>query len=76
MCGLWWGNSKGAVWEAGEGDVKEGRGSMRARGPLRLTWPRDFKTPSCHAFYMTRGVQTRSYSPQKRSEKSETSEWL
>ena len=56
--------------------MKVGRGSMRARGPLRLTWPRDFETTSCHAFYMTGGVQTRGYSPQKRSEKSEKSEWL
>jgi len=56
--------------------MKVGRGSMRARGPLRLTWPRDFKTTSFHAFYMTRGVQTRSYSPHKQAEKSENSEWL
>jgi hypothetical protein len=56
--------------------MKVGGRSMRARGPLRLTWPRDFKTPSCHAFYMTRGVHTRSHSPKKRSEKSEKSEWL
>jgi len=45
--------------------MKVGRGSMRARGPLRLTWPRDFETTSCHAFYMTGGAQTRGYSPQK-----------
>ena len=38
MCGLWWVNSKGAVWEAGEGDVKEGRGSMRAVVQMGLTW--------------------------------------
>jgi len=64
------------VGEGREGDMKGGRGSMRAGGLFGLTWPRNHKTMSCHALGITRGSQTRSYSPRKRAEKSESSEWL
>ena len=41
---------------AGRGISREVGGSMRAGGALGLTWPRGFKTTTCHALCMTRRV--------------------
>jgi hypothetical protein len=53
------------IGEGREGDMKGGKGSMRAGGLFGLTWLWDFKTTSYNALSMTRGSQTRSYSPKK-----------
>jgi hypothetical protein len=62
------------IGEGREGDMKGGKGSMRAGGLFGLTWLWDFKTTSYNALSMSRGSQTRSYSPKKRAEKSENPE--
>jgi hypothetical protein len=51
-----WGNRRGVIGEGIEGGMKGGRGSIRAGGQFGLTYPRDYRTTTCHGFYMTRGV--------------------
>ena len=49
-----WGDRRGALGEDREGDMKRGRGRMRAGGPFGLTWPRNLKMMTWNALSMTR----------------------
>ena len=58
------GKLKGAFGGNREGDMKGGRGGMRARS-IWAHLGKGCQTSTCHALSMTRGSQTRSYSPRK-----------